>query len=144
MEDQAAEMETSHRFQWRWLRHGIGLAMRVDSPRKAYRSWYVIHPLDANRAATRAVLRSFHQPMPQRDVQVYHVRRLETRRLSLGQILRQEDGDTECVDEFFAYGENHLRDRLQQRGLSIATFYPLTTAAVHDEHGVQTLRPASL
>ena len=118
--------------------------MRVPSPHTGYRAWYVIHPLDADRAATRAILRGFQQPMPLRQVQVYHVRHLEAERLALMRILRQEDGDVQCLDEFFAYGDEHLSDRLERHGLSVATFYPLTTAAARDDHGVRTLRPARL
>ena len=118
--------------------------MRVPSPRSGYRAWYVIHPLDADRAATRAVLRGYQQPMPLRQVQVYHVRHLEAERLALMRILRQEDADVQCLDEFFAYGDDHLSERLEQYGLSVATFYPLTMAAARDDNGVRTLRPARL
>ena len=137
-------MDVTQRCQWRWLHQGIGLAMRVPSSRRGYRAWYVIHPLDADRAATRAVLRGFQQPMPMRQVQVYHVRHLEAERLALLQILRHEDADVQCLDEFFAYGDAHLDDRLEQHGLSVATFYPLTTAAAHEDGGVRALRPMRL
>jgi hypothetical protein len=137
-------MDVTQRCQWRWLHQGIGLAMRVPSPRSGYRAWYVIHPLDADRAATRAVLRGCRQPLPLPQVQVYHVRHLEAERLALMRILRQEDADVQCLEEFFAYGDAHLSDRLEQHGLSVATFYPLTTAAAHDDRGVRTLRPARL
>jgi hypothetical protein len=137
-------MDVTQRCQWRWLHQGIGLAMRVSSPRGGYRNWYVIHPLDADRAATRAVLRGHQQPMPLPQVQVYHVRHLEAQRLALLQILQHEDADVQCLEEFFAYGDAHLSDRLWQRGLSVATFYPLTTAAARDDHGVRTLRPVRL
>jgi hypothetical protein len=137
-------MDVTQRCQWRWLHQGIGLAMRMPSPRGAHRAWYVIHPLDADRAATRAVLRDSQQPMPLPQVQVYHVRHLQAQRLALMQILRHEDAEVQCLEEFFAYGDAHLDDRLQQRGLSVATFYPLITAAARDEQGVRTLRPVSL
>lgn len=137
-------MDVTQRCQWRWLRQGIGLAMRVPSPRSAYRGWYVIYPLDADRAATRAVLRGYQQAMPLPQVQVYHVRYLEAQHLALMQILRHEDADVQCLEEFFAYGDAHLSDRLEQRGLSVATFYPLTTAAARDDNGVRRLRPARL
>jgi len=138
-------MDVTQRCQWRWLHQGIGLAMRVPSPRRGYRAWYIIHPLDADRAATRAVLRGRQQPLPLPRVQVYHVRHLEAERLGLLRILRQEDADVQCLDEFFAYGDDHLSDRLEQHGLSVATFYPLTAAAAaRDDDGVRTLRPARL
>ena len=137
-------MDVTQRCQWRWLHQGIGLAMRVPSPRSGYRNWYIIHPLDADRAATRAVLRGYQQPMPLPQVQVYHVRHVEAQRLALMQILHREDADVQCLEEFFAYGDGHLNDRLEQRGLSVATFYPLTTAAARNDHGVRRLRPARL
>jgi len=135
-------MDVTQRCQWRWLHQGIGLAMRAPSPRSAFRAWYVIHPLDADRAATRAVLRGYRLPMPLPHVQVYHVRHVQAQHLALMQILRDEDAEVQCVEEFFAYGDAHLADRLQQRGLSVATFYPLTTAVARDEHGVRVLEPA--
>ena len=135
-------MDVTQRCQWRWLHQGIGLAMRMPSPRSGYRVWYVIHPLDADRAATRAILRGVGQPMPLRHVQVYHVRRLEAERLSLMQVMQRVDADLRCLEEFFAYGDDHLGDRLEQRGLTLATFYPLATAATRDDHGVRRLRPA--
>ena len=118
--------------------------MRIPSARSGHRAWVVIYPLAANRAASRAVLRDFGQPVPLRDMQVYHVRRLEAERLSLGQILQKEDADVHCFEEFFAYGDQHLVDRLEQYGFSIATFYPLTTAAAADDDGAHTLRPVAL
>jgi len=137
-------MDVTQSCQWRWLHQGIGLAMRIPSPHSSHRAWYVIHPLDADRAATRAVLRGHQQPMPLRQVQVYHVRHLEAERRALMQILQQEGMEVQCLEEFFAYGDNHLSDRLAQRGLSVATFFPLTTAAARDYHGVRTLRPLRL
>jgi hypothetical protein len=135
-------MDVTQRCQWRWLHQGIGLAMRVPSPRSAYRAWYVIHPLDADRAATRAVLRSYRLPMPLPHVQVYHVRHVQAPRMTLMQILRHEDAEVQCLEEFFAYGDAHLADRLEQRGLIVAAFYPLTTAVAQDERGRRTLEPA--
>jgi hypothetical protein len=118
--------------QWLWLHRGIGLAMRIAATRAEHCAWYVIYPLDADRAATRAVLRSFKQPMPLRGVAVYHVRYLQAERLALGLMLQREDTDVECLEEFFAYGDCDLADRLQQRDLTLATFNPLITAAAHD------------
>jgi len=135
-------MDVTQRCQWRWLHQGIGLAMRVQSPRSAYRAWYVIHPLDADRAATRAVLRGYRLPMPLPQVQVYHVRHVQAPRMALMQILRQEDAEVQCLEEFFAYGDAHLADRLEQRGLVVGAFYPLTTAVVQDERGLRALEPA--
>ena len=118
--------------------------MRIPSARAGHRAWMVIYPLDANRAASRSLLRDFGQPVPLRDMQVYHVRRLEAERLSLGQILQKEDADVQCFEEFFAYGDQHLVDRLEQHGFSIATFYPLTTAAAQDDDDGAHLRPVAL
>jgi hypothetical protein len=81
--------------------------------------------------------------MPTKDVQAYHVRRLEAEHLSLGQILQMEDASVRCIEEFFAYGDQHLSDRLQHHGFSIGTFYPLTAAAASDEDGVRPLRPVA-
>ena len=133
-------MDVTQRCQWRWLQQGIGLAMRVASPVGGYRAWYVIHPLRA--AASRNVQSESHLAR----APVYHVQRLEGQRLNLQQILQLADPDVQCVEEFFACGNEHLGDRLEQRGLSIATFYPLSTAApARDGHGVVNgLRPASL
>jgi hypothetical protein len=137
-------MEVSQRFQWSWLHRGMDLAMRVTSLRNKYRAWYVIHPLDANCSEARAASRSSSRPGAAGDVQLYQVRCLEALRQSIAQILQREDADVRCLEEFFAYGDWHLGDCLGRRGLSIATFYPLNTAAVYDDHGVPALRPARL
>jgi len=137
-------MDAATRCQWTWLHRGIGLAMRIASPRSAYRAWIVIDPLDANRAATRAVLRDFKQPMPLPDTPVYRVRHLAAERLALGLMLQLDGGGVgvACIDEFFAYGDTHLVSRLEQCGLSIATFFPTTTAAAYDERSVRAVQPA--
>jgi hypothetical protein len=134
-------MDVTQRCQWRWLHQGIGLAMRMASPRGA-RAWYVINPLRTSGEPARAMQRD--QRMARASI--YHVRRLEGQYMNLLQILQMEEGDVQCVEEFFACGDDHLSDRLEQRGLSIATFYPLSTAApARDGQGVVSgLRPASL
>ena len=137
-------MDVTQRCQWRWLHQGIGLTMRVPSPRSGYRAWCVIHPLDADRAATRAVLRGLRQPMPLQQVQVYRVRRLEAECLTLMQIMQRHDAELHCIEEFFAYGDQHLGDRLEQRGFTLATFYPLAAAAARGDHGMRSLQPAGI
>lgn len=118
--------------------------MRIPSARTGQRAWVLIYPLQANHAATRAALRSLGQPAPKDDVRlVYHVRRLEAEHLSLGQILQMEEGSVRCIEEFFVYGDQHLCERLEQRGFSIGTFYPLTAATVSGKHGIRPLRPVA-
>ena len=133
-------MDVTQRCQWRWLHQGVGLAMRVASSGVGHRAWYVIHPLRA--AATRNV--QSDSRMARRPI--YQVQRLEGQRLNLQRVLQLADSDVQCVEEFFACGDDHLSDRLERRGLSISTFYPLSTAApTRDGQGVVNgLRPASL
>lgn len=135
-------MDVTQRCQWRWLHQGIGLAMRTASPHDSYRVWYVINPLRSSAAPTRSALRDLRMAR----APIYQVQRLEGQYLNLLQILQLADAEVQCVEEFFACGDDHLSDRLEQRGLSIATFYPLSTAApAQDSHGVVNgLRPASL
>ena len=135
-------MDVTQRCQWRWLHQGIGLAMRVASPRSSYRAWYVIHPLRPCGDTTRSALRDSRMAR----APIYQVQRLEGQYLNLMQILELREADVQCVEEFFACGDDHLSDRLEQRGLSLATFYPLSTAAPArgDQGVVAGLRPASL
>jgi hypothetical protein len=132
-------MDMAQRCQWRWLHQGVDLCMRVAAHR-AQRAWYVIHPV----AKTRAVLRSARQTLPLRDAQVYHVRRFEAAELDLARVLQHKDSHMCCTEEFFACGDGHLSDRLQQRGLTIATFYPVATAQPAERDGLPVLRPMAL
>jgi len=133
-------MDVTQRCHWRWLHQGIGLAMRLASSGGGHRAWYVIHPLRV--AATPNVQSDSRMAR----APIYHVQRLEGQRLNLQQIMQLADSDVHCVEEFFACGDDHLGDRLEQRGLSISTFFPLSTAApARDGQGaVNGLRPASL
>lgn len=131
-------MDVTQRWQWRWLHQGMSLAMRMPSARSGHRDWYVIRPLDADRAATRAKLRASQQPMPVRQLRVFHVRHLQSERGALLQIIAG-GADVQCLDEFFAYGDEHLSERLDQRGLSVATFYPLMTTAAREHRELRPL-----
>lgn len=115
--------------------------MRVASSRDG-RAWYVINPLRTSGEPARSVPRDLRMAR----APIYHVRRLQGQYLNLLEILQLADANVRCVEEFFACGDDHLSDRLEQRGLSIATFYPLSTAApARNGQGVVTgLRPASL
>ena len=134
-------MDVTQRCQWRWLHQGIGLAMRIASPRGA-RAWYVINSLRTSGEQTQGV----HRDLRMARAPIYHVRHLQGQSLSLPEVLRLADAEVRCVEEFFACGDDHLSDRLERRGLSIATFYPLSTAApARGSQGIVSgLRPASL
>jgi hypothetical protein len=131
-------MDTAQRCQWRWLHQGVDLAMRVACGNRTRRAWVIVHPLDLSCAALRG-----RRAAP-RNAEVYHVRRLEAPRFNLARIVHRADDEIFCTEEFFAYGDEHLSDRLGQRGLTIATFYPLAAAEAAEQDGQRVLRPLTL
>jgi len=135
------DREVARRCQWLWLRRGVSIAMRMSTLRPACRAWCVIEAVDARMPAIRERLRRDRLPIPLRALPFYRVRRIEAARHVLEHRLRAESQAVDCLEEFFAYGEEHLMHILKLRGLSLSRFYPLLCANAPESRRMRTLRP---
>jgi hypothetical protein len=101
------------------LHRGKMLAVKIPARDSSHLAWIGVYPLEMSHETVRQFLRNHDQAVPLPNTKVYRIRRFEVDRLLIEQDVSLAEPHLENKINSFAYGDEDLKQKLEQDGIRL-------------------------
>jgi hypothetical protein len=95
------------------------LAVKIPARDSSHLAWIGVYPLDMSHETVRQFLMNHDQAVPLPNTKVYRIRRFEVDRLLIEQDVSLAEPHLENKINSFAYGDEDLKQKLEQDGIRL-------------------------